>query len=432
MFPEIGSTASDVLISAKLTSANDLDGGVFIGATDKTYTKNGVLLQDASDGINWEASVTAAQKAELVKAGTMTLEVESALVTDGYTGVGEGILGGYGTSFFYIEMSNADNKPRVRVNSSFSTKSRLKNIGKGSHIRIDMTWIGNKVTVYFDYLPLIQFSAALASDQFDNFLGVGTSHVGKAPLNHRVRNFQLSTKPIILPTKYGLENICMFGHSYADNGDYSSGSFTDLNGDKGNGDTGDALTLPEIHRLLGERNLGVGNGQIRNYGVGGEKVVGGAGDLGAQIASAIAVEGLIKVAMLQFGTNEVIQSANDWETDYGASGGEYDFETDYQTEITSLINNGAEIILLANVVSVVNDSTYNSQTYKDRVDACNVMIDSLVAANSQVYLVDLFSEFGGHDITSSDFVSDDYHPISTGTGYKRIGERFFDRLMDVL
>ncbi len=418
-FPEYGDTDSSIILSDTLTSSSNIGGGVMFGS-GYDFNSDGVLL-GASGSINISSVVSAADKAKLVKGGCFTVWVDKGYADYVASGQYESLFfcwNGANNAHLNTIKLNGDSKTGVRfgTNANPAQKARMYQTGKDDLVRFDLSWTNTEGILFIDNYPVAQGAVApLTLDVFDN-IHIGGQN-GKGPQTARMKNFMLSTKPILMPK--GPKTVVMLGHSFAANGDYPEGANSYIQGDTVQTDSsGEARTCARIHRDLHSYGIGFKYGKIRNYGVGGAAVTG----LASQITSAISAVTTIDIAIIQIGLNEVTAGTGDFNTDYPT------WQADIQAEIDTILANGADQVYLCNVTSPVHDSTYGGQAYLDRVDAANLVIDAVAAANTEVIKVDLFNLLNGHNALAADFATNDRHP--SDQGYNKIGTLLSSRVFE--
>lgn len=436
MWEDVGNDPS-IILSASLTSASNLGGGVIAGAGagSVTYNDNGILL-NATTGLNYaaHASLTAAVKAKLTLGFTMTIWIESGFMEKSYVpgGSGEYPLCVGGTTWALWKQSGGSGGMRIRMGASQSTDgSYTTSVGKGTHTRLDFCYSGGSLTkIYVDYLPLISYSNTIPASPFATFVGVGSTTNQNSPVAHRLKNFMLSTRPIKTCVAQKFSHIAMFGHSFAYYADYPTSAAYAVSGDANAGDGSGAATgvtpleggcAPTIHRALTSRGIDLAEGKIRNYGVAGSPVT----NIGTQITTATANGKKLKVALIQSGINEVTSSANSFATDYPT------WQATWQTQIDALVAAGCTHILIGNVTSPLNDGVHTAAIYQTRTNDANTIIDALIAANpTTCYKVDLFNTLGGHSFSTTDFGSASLHP--SAYGHNKMGLAFGSKLISLL
>ena len=99
------------------------------------------------------------------------------------------------------------------------------------------------------------------------------------------------------------------------------------------------------------------------------------------------------------------------------------FESNYQSIITTAYNNGCKGLAALTIPSLEGNPSYQSKPYRDKVDELNGVVASLPAwAESQGYGAgfvkggDGFNAFGGHEIDTSEFQTNNVHPNEKGSG----------------
>lgn len=427
-FPQWEDAGNDpsIIAYAACTSASSLGGASLsgAGAGSVTYSDAGILLS-ATASLNFVNVLSAAQKAALIKGFTLTCWVESGWIVDTYSGTaaGEHLMGMNGAASYFTGLKgNGGTTLRGRSGANLSSTATqvtlVKNVNRGAHTRIDMVYYGGgKTRFYVDYLPATELSFGPPdTSPASTFIGLGGSTAGVAPIAHRIKNFMICSRPAVAAINPKFSHLAMFGHSFADRGGYAASGDL-LVGDTAQG-VGEPGSLATIHRTMIQHGIEIPVGKIRNYGVSGSVVSG----IAAQVTSARANGQALKVALIQSGANEVINSTNSFATDYPT------WTTTWQTQIDALVAGGVDLILIGNIISVSNASAYSAEIYKTRCDDANNLIDSVVSTNSSTCVkVNLFNAFGEHNINTSDFLSNNIHPSTQG--YNKIGRVFADVLL---
>lgn len=433
---------STIILSTPLTSAASLPSGSVVTDTNSriTYTDAGVMMTtvanlaaDITSGggagpyskINFSGALTDAQRARMQGGFTATCWVEKGWFSESVAANGtesEYLLAAPGWGL--LKAAGGYNHKILMGSTSGAFNSTI--IGKSDYVRVDFSYTGgNETIVYLDYLPFAKLEGTKqASTIFDTFFGLGYNTASGCPVpGYRIKNFMVRDTPVVLDVRNKFSSIYMMGHSWGVGSDHANAASA-ITGDKG-GAYLDGRASPKICRILGEHGVGIPEGKIRNTSVSSVKVAGTNG-LSAQVTTATTSGKKLKVALLQFGTNEVISGTGTLASEYAT------LQTDYQTGITALIAAGADVILCGNTVSTALSSLYgtgsaNWLAYKQRCEDMNTIHAAIVAANSKCSLVDLFTAFGGHNLSTTYITSGDYHP--TVLGYQLVGTTFANELI---
>jgi len=415
-FLPYGSDDDSIIVQEPLTSSAGVFTAVGADAGTEVFSSDGVQLSKTLSLT--KTDLTSAQKTALLSGGCVTIYIERDFVDEGYLGGSvvadnEYLMNFYGSNHMGIYKGNGSNQMTARVNSTaFAAGARTRNASKDTYVRFDLSWVGNLATVYLDYFPITTLAFAPTANQFDAIYAGG--RLGSSPQSHKVKNYQLGTRPVMLPVHPDFSSIVSVGHSFGVNGDYPTANALI----KGDGGLGDERTFVTIQRELAKKGFGIGGNRIDDYSVAGEKTA----DLAAQVTSALAAHSTVTAAIIQIGINDVITNT------VSATN-----QTDIQTEVDRLTAVGCKYILLNNCTTTAMDAAYLPvATYTARVDEFNGYVDALVAANSEVYLVDMFNHFGGHsNYDVNDFAAGpDIHPSEQG--YNKIGKKNAEVLLNAL
>ena len=451
-FPEWGSSDPDIVLSCDCKSLASVTAatGAEVGAGSHTYDSGGVLLS-ATSGIKF-TGLTTAQKTALTKGGTLTCWVEKGFIDGTRLPTSNEYLIGYINSTNYYSVLRQSGQyylvPFLSNTVPSSGQQALANVtGKDDYVRIDLTSHGptGKPTIYVDYFPFTYHTTkpwSTTSSDFTNIMLGGKPTSPTGPVSYRIKNVMVSTRPIWEPTSYSLGNIVVGGMSYMAQGDYPSTAYgcfvSEANGALYLGY--DSVMIPTLHRELHKRGIGISGGRIRNHSYGGTVVRSATGGMAWQINTYKAHTTQFDTAILMWGANEIVESANTWASDFGPSGSIEDWETNFKALIDTMIAARCKRFLLINQPYLSeNHPTASGQAYRDRVDGLNVMIQSVVdyinTTAASGYLVDLWTAMGGvnssnHTLWGGIAGTDQAHPtIST---QNMIGKLVANKLISVL
>ncbi len=486
---------SSIIMSASLADASNL-GGMSIVGTDagtEVYEQGGIKIS-SSLGLNF--TPTTAQKAQLVNGGHMSLHVEKKWLLDNWVASSgqESLMGIRSAIGLYIGIHKGNLGSLIRMRDTkaalFSpVNARIRDATKDDFVLVTFDWYGTTVLVRVDKLPVIKIEGAIIEDlSFATMFFGGINGTG-ALNNVVIKNVHISTLPIRLHVPYGMFHIAIAGHSYSEGMDYSEDATkTLIVGERTNGDSGDDRGLSNLHREFAKHGWDIPQGRIRNVGVGGtllntvltgsanSNVVNQLVDTSTNLEQLGAQVGMIcnnvtagtSAVVTGVGTNNVT-----FDTDLFPLGTEaYSFTTgyegqldvletysskldilimqmgtneaaspipatwqaDYQVHIDRATALGARIIILINANTRNTNPDFAGDTYEARIDELNVIHKAIADANSNVYLVDAFTLFGGHNnwIDADVNQSSPTHPSDRGYAKILTRDRGIKGVADVL
>ena len=419
-----------VIASGALTSSNDLGDFEFIGSGTADYS-GGVLLP-ATGSLRFQP--TAAQRKRLLSGGHIYFELEQS--------EGNGLLD-YGTSYNPSDVKDIvswddgatdefiirrNNNPNIIMfhNGNLSNQGRLKADGESNYISVVVNWDGAKVDLYIDGLLVVSndWPAGRDSDEFTNIYIGSPSTTGASNETSRYRNAYISDvqfQPIVQPS---MRHVCAFGDSFIKLGMYTNqSSYYQILGEVPDGSSGstfdpsasyDSGCISAAHKYLAKRNIFCGGGRIHTWHEGGTGVATSGNTLGTRID--VALNGNYPVptmSIIHIGTNDITDASQPL-TDFQDG----TWKAAYQTEIDKLLAVGSKVGLCT-MPPASAQTDYDSDTYRDKETAANAVIRELVAENDDVFLIDTFTAFGGHNFNSDYFGSltggaDDRHPSFLG------------------
>jgi lysophospholipase L1-like esterase len=416
-FLEWGEDDGSILVSAALTSASAIGGATVTGTA--TFNANGVLCGSAG-AISWHSALTAAQRTKMQAGFTITCWVEKGYFSNTFIPAAEewaiGLLGNSWNSWGAYKQTGAARLGVVGLGDGHLV--RTDSIDKDDYVRLDMSFNGGGQTIFYvDKFPVGILNAGLPDTSIAyQHIGIGINDSNSGPQTFRIKNFMIRSRPVILPVAEKFRSVYAFGHSFFYLGDYAVDG--DIPGDVNLTAPDDNYACAQIHRTLHSHGIGLPETKVRNTAIGGTFV----SDFAAQITTAKTGNKKLKVALVQFGTNEVINI-----TDPSLIVDYPNLSTDYQAAITSLVAAGCDLIFLGNTISTANDTTWgtasvNWTAYQQRTADMNAIHAAMVAANSQCRLVDLFTLFGGDHVDPNDFGLGGLHP--SALGHTKIGRAF--------
>jgi hypothetical protein len=437
---QFGSDDPSVICSAKLTGASELGCGALINAGAQNYSSNGILL--AATG-SWVFSPSASERAELFNGGTLSFEIEQG-------GQGEGALdvlyGGGGlnqdvcgwddgaTDDFYFRV-NGVGSILLNHNGALSPQSEVRPSTMGTHATVWVTWDNSYVHFYMNGLRIrsIKLPGGRDSAEFTNIcLGRNTLSTGLSVSQFRYRNVQISTKRIQNTVTPLFRHINFYGDSFVKLGQYGTDTneqdITAVTGDGSSGatfdgqDSHDGGFIPVMQKTLAMQGRFVGGERIHAWHQGGTGVL-TTTPMSDRVD--ISVNGKYPMPTLSvffIGTNDASDSGT---TLTDITDGTW--AAAYQASLDKVLVGGAKAIICT-MPPAQADSTLNTDTVKNKQYALNDAVSGLVAANSDVYLADIWNLFGGDNFDPLDFGGfstaggNDRHPSQRG--HTKIGDLF--------
>lgn len=151
-FPVFGSDDEDIIISASLTSASDLDGATANNPEFITYADAGVLVGVTSgDGayVRWPTATIA----DLGNGGAISFEIEKGFFAGGYSLADTQILTwANGTGIWYVRKNGTDSAISVVNSGLLANEAEVSNEGNSTHSRVDISWNHSEMSIYIDYM----------------------------------------------------------------------------------------------------------------------------------------------------------------------------------------------------------------------------------------------------------------------------------------
>jgi len=418
----INSSDPDVVFSASCKSASNLpstatgdatiDGG---GAASVTYdSTRGMLLGSTDARLNILPCLSAAVKASMANGFQLTYYVEKGHVDHNIVPTVSArylLTMRFGsTEYVYVGKTISTGK-YFCITTTGGTKSvKLDSDGHPDYARIDVRFDGHSMVVHRDHIPLTQENVVgwLPTDIVEMMYIGGRVTSLYSEESYYIKDIQLTLRPAMFPVSPKVLNLVITGDSLATQAQHSNSSagyyYSGYSGTDYGASTvlaaitnDDSAAAVMITRELAKAGVFIG-GQVNGYGRTSCRATGGSILLSSRTTVMFA-DTANEYPTPSQGTHITdvicIIGTND------AAGGSdpATFYTDYQTEITAWVANGVQRIGLVNVTG------RKDADYESAIDAINLQIAALVAANSECYLIDAFSATEGHNIPLS-YLSD--------------------------
>lgn len=401
----------------------------FIG-TGYNFTSDGLQLNHSAAAVfnatGLPTVLTAANIAKLDNAGCMTVWVDA----DYFTAVAAGnealfsaaTNSGLGT-YIWLAKDNASSTFRTRNSGTFSAQNaQMSAIGKTAKVRVDWTWNNNVLRMYVDGMLMHSYTwAAGKVAALFSYIMLGYGSSGGSINTSRMRNFQLSTRPVMLAVHPLLRDVVVFGHSFTVGSDYcnrngaivgqAAASATNYNA-SGYATLQGYLQLKGLG--IGVSGVGLGSGlntaRICSYGVSGSAI---SAINGTQIGVAQAANHRHPtLAIVMTGINDVAGSINSTT-----------FTSNLVATIDAIIALGTTKIVITNMTTTAMNTTsyFPTAAQLAAIDTGNAIIATMETLYPDVVkVVDIFTLMGGHTnyLLGTDFIADNIHP--TDTGYNKI------------
>lgn len=414
-YPPWNSDDEDIILSASLTSSSDIGGGTIVGNNTSAidFNSSGVQFNSASA---IKISPTAAQVTKLNKQFRITLWVDKYLVDiDTLVAINETLLytdTGIAT-WLLRKMTSGGLRARQAANLANWYSS---GIGKPDVVRVDITGDAQTLEAYVDH-ALVGKDTLTSPIDFTN-LYIGGNGLGvPSTTTGRIKNIEISTRRLMLPTHPKVRHINLYTDSYGMQGNYGA-TITAIIGKSVTGNTGtrydpvdshrDAGISYTIHRELAKQGIFVGGNRIRWCGAGGIGAVAANVDgdrlsdrfdatTGASVPYANP-----DISIWILGANDVFGSLDN-ATEQAA------FELAYKTELDKSIALGCDINLVVDICNRT-DSDYSAQIIRG-----NNGIDNVVNSYAdKVWKISVHDE----SVNNPDFMSADLiHPDTYGHWY---------------
>lgn len=388
---------------------------------------------DSNGSAAYRIPWTASEEAELEAGGAFVFEVDAAFNKDGYTPSSVNYFMGFGT--LWIEHKTNRNL-RLQFGSGSSPNDiPTSQYGKVGTYPISLVWTNfDDIQLRVDHLPIVTHTnLASWGTTFTNNSSFGslTSLISDYEGNRIKDLYVLDKPPIETPT----ESILFLGDSYTTQGGipdwiYSpsagnsaplwitSNGLTSGNGfasdgitDAGDSVYGDASLVPTVFRELYKSGIYTENN--KNYAQSG----GTAAQAITKHTEAIAGGYVPTVVNIILGANTIATSRT-IATE----------ESDLQTLIQNIYDNGTPKVLIGTPISIEADTQYQTSAKRAKTTDYNNMISDIKQwtidqgfGDDFLTVVDLFNTFGGLNVDPSDFqkegVCSSAEVTAGGSGY---------------
>jgi lysophospholipase L1-like esterase len=437
----------DIVIDASLRTANDTGQGTQVGddIASITYDSSRGILVGNLGGILWQ---NMPDQHKLSLGGHISFTMEGCFFdTHPVTGINyatnQHLLTATGGNGELWQLRHAAGQQLVFVLNPAIDMQYIRTGGGtrgawgGVRIQqVDISWSGSQMSVYVDHYPVWKGLRSMQMDFSSIYLGSRGASWENALGETWVRDFKVSTMPVVLQGNPVIGKIGMFGDSFIANAQYPKvGGASNYNFAIG-GTTpdnaagtcfepsdqfGDYGLIPSIHRNLNSYGIYPANERIANWSEKSSGVTTGSCNL---LSSRVdtAVSGAYPVpdaALFVIGTNDVANGESDWDI----------WKIAYLAEIDKLIALNPDIIIIANIAPMTPERIFDTLAYRAAVDSANLAIAELPTERRQISVVDVFNALGGHDNwNQSDFnVVNDRHP--SAAGYQKYADLFVGELL---
>lgn len=423
-FLPFGSDDEDIVLRAALKSATADEAGYSFGvsqagavlATDYSWSENGMMLVNSVPPIRWILN-TLPRGALFSAHGNISFEVEKAY----FSNLPAATKYMVSTTRAWFQQTTTGN---VALNhtqaSAFSNTLNVSAIGKGSHVRVDITYQEGDAIVSIDYLPMARFNLAPFGGTVTDLYAQGlTATANSGNTNIRIRNLQLSHRPQRYPTS---GSILFLGDSFTEQGNVAS---TITGGNHKNwwfpgygfaatdavataGTYADVGLQATLFRELSKN--GIWTNDNFNYAKAGGTVDTATTKFNEFLANN---KGKVpKVVLILCGTNDTTAQTAEATT-----------AARFQTLLTAIYNAGVRRVACWKPPSLHNDPTYNTSVY----DAVHVTYNRVVESTNVTYcaaqgypanfytVIPAFEKMGGHSIDSAMFQTANLHPNQIGS-----------------
>jgi len=415
-----GSDDETIIKSCSLKSAAIVSAASGVEIGSPTYDSELGVLVGTDGGIRFDLS--ALGYSALDNGGQFSIEVESVWISSQSSSDG---AGGYDHTTNEYLISHGDGNPptnagRHRMNLSEQFIAQMKttdaqtanthtSLGKSRFCTVTISWIGNTMSIYVDGI-ISQISTFTQYADMFKFVWLGDYAGGSngSILNHYIRNFHISTRPVMIPKHRKLTPLAFFGDSFVSVGErYQGGVLA-------------AATPYHDHTFENIvvaylRNRGIGC-EALNHGNSGSSVNDSSGDA-LETGRATMLADRPYSVLFQAGTND----ANDASV-------HANFDTDLKDHMTTILASIPGKIYVGTVPTLKANSTYDSQTYVDNKNEVNTFIKALPAwwdtnnpsDTGRIVVVDIDAAFGAEYPQDNIFngqvsgALDDLHPSAKG------------------
>jgi len=289
---------------------------------------------------------------------------------------------------------------------------------KPSRVVIDIAWNEREEFMFIDGLCLktsgsdMMINLSPTSQWTNLYVGGLTTGAGTYPTGYPISNVVLSYEPFYYSQHLEYGRVLFLGDSLIRQGSTPSGHRTPAqvwdpgggflaNGDpstSGQFNSDNTLTQQFARDML---KGGVALGNCANEAQSGVDIAA----CKTRSDNWFAVSGNVAdVVVCLIGTNEVPGTDD-----------EAGWRTSLRGMVDSWVANGVKKAVFGTVISLRNDPTYQTQAYNDRTDLVNSVINEMPSYNSICSVVDRFTLFGGFDVDSADFQTDDFHTSAQGS-----------------
>lgn len=442
-----GDAKNGVVWADPLTSlpANAVKVGVDQAAKDAiTFTADGLqfqptFIQNKYQGVNiapcWPAAGLATTKAKLSRGGTIYFEATIDFF-DGLTNTG-------GTSGYVFYEGNF---AHYKGNSQSSSAAALQfanpaytalypgvlPLGKSTYTPVMISWNGFGIDYYVwrdlgngNGAWMLMGHATWTSGirpvlSFASFYLGGQGTFAGGGYGYRIKNFFISTLPVVIPVRQKLQELATLGHSFCASGGYygvvgSAASYYKKLASTGDGGASAELgTSYGIHRVFLKRGFNMA-GQLWNYGLGGSA----ASDVAAtQVPALIAARRNVQYVLINTGINNIASNTGAITTSNGDA-------TDWKNAFIALIAGYPNIkrVDIATIATGKMTTDRSNAACTASIDALNAFINALPAwefatyGTNRIRILDQFGFYGGHSFISGYFAQStgtDPHPNSLG------------------
>ena len=415
-FPIWGSDDEDIIASASLTSSADIAGGTIVGndVGGIDFNGDGVQLNSLSA---IKISPTPTQVSALNKQFRISLWVDAYLIDfEQLVAVNETLLytdTGVPT-WLLRKMTDGYIRPRQAANLRRWLSSA---VGKGDKVRIDLSGDASTMDTYIDCAHIGHDILTSPIDFTNLYIGGNGTAGTPSTTTGRLKNIEISTRKLMLPTNPLLRHINLYTDSYGMQGNYGA-NYAAIVGESVTGNTGtrydptdihrDAGMSYTIHRELAKHGVFVGSNRIQWCGAGGIGAVTTNVD-GDKLSDRVdATTGASvpyanpDIAVWVLGANDLVANLDN-ATEQAA------FELAFKTEIDKVIALGCNYNFIVEVCNRT-DADYSAQIVRG-----NNGIDNLVASYAdKVWKVSVHAE----SVSNPDFMGADLiHPAIYGQWY---------------
>lgn len=422
-FLPFGSDDEDIVLRAQLKSPTADEAGYSFGvmqsgavaATDYSWNDNGMALVNSVLPIRWVLS-SLSKGSFFSHHGNISFEVEVGY----FSNVPAATKYLWSTNRFYAQQTSAGTITQTFTQATSNSNAiQVSPVGKGTHVRVDITYKDGDAILFFDYLPMARINInGFVGTVTDFYMQGLTSVANSGHTNVRVRNLQISHRPqrykasgsiLFLGDSFtvqGNTNALLIGGNHK-NWWYPGYGFTAADAAATAGSYLDVGMQSTIIREL-SRN-GIWTNDNFNYAKSGGTV---ADALTKFTTFKADNKGKIpRVVFINTGTNDVAQLIAEATT-----------ASTFQTLLTDIRNLGVEHVAAWTPASLHNNPTYNTTAYDNAhagynrvVETTNVTYCAAQGFPSDFYnIIPVFSGMGGHNIDSTKFQTSDIHPNING------------------